>query len=41
MVVVDAARKIDDMSLHIIERLAKEKAKLNAKDYLLVLNKVT
>ena len=40
MVVVDAARKVDEMTLNIVDRLAREKPRLKASEFLLVLNKV-
>jgi hypothetical protein len=39
-VVVDAARKIDDMTLNIVNRLGRERSNINAKEILLILNKV-
>jgi len=40
MVIVDAARKIDEKTLHIIERIAKNKSKLGPTEFILVMNKV-
>ncbi len=39
-VVVDAARKIDDMTLSIVNRLTRDRSHINASEILLVLNKV-
>jgi len=40
IVVIDAARKVDQFTLHIIDRLAKEKPNLKSKHLLLVMNKM-
>jgi hypothetical protein len=39
-VVVDAARKIDDMTLSIVNRLTRDRSHINASEILLILNKV-
>lgn len=39
-VVVDAARKIDDMTLSIVNRLTRDRSHINASEILLILNKM-